>query len=203
MSPGIDFPKGVFFIKQIVYSGGMNELIQLALPLSQHRGLSLILTRDKARASKTALIATLILKGPLFVVSGDEWLPSFLLPHTLREATTDIRAILSRLYTARASTCYRLFDALASIPSKGEPVLVMDFLHTFYDADIPLRLRLFKLRECCRELKRLALYRPVIVLTQEREAEDCDKFIPALGSIADTTVTLDPEFERIGQPALF
>ena len=79
----------------------------------------------------------------------------------------------------------------------------MNFLHTFYDSDIPLRTRLFKLRECCRELKRLAFYRPVIVMTQEREAEEYEKFIPALCSIADKTITLDPELESIAQPALF
>lgn len=181
----------------------MNESLKLTTGMRERRGLTLVLTQDRARRSKTELIASLILRGPLFVVSGDEWLPSFALPRILRGYTTQVKEILGGMYTARASTCYRLFDSLAGIPLKGEPVLVMDFLHTFYDADIPLRVRLFKLRECCREIKRLALYRPIVVLTQEREAEDYDKFIPALGSIADTTVTLDPELERIAQPALF
>jgi hypothetical protein len=181
----------------------MNESLKLTTGMRERRGLTLVLTQDSARRSKTELIASLILRGPLFVVSGDEWLPSFALPRILREYTMEIKEILGSLYTVRASTCYRLFDSLAGISPKGEPVLVMDFLHTFYDPDIPLRLRLFKLRESCRELKRLALYRPVIVLTQEREAEDYEKFIPALGSIADTTVILDPELELIAQPALF
>jgi hypothetical protein len=180
----------------------MNEL-QLTSDLTGKRGLTLVLTRDSARKSKTELIASLILRGPLFVVSGDEWLPAYDLPRMIRGQTTEIKEILGRLYTARISTCYRLFDSLASISLKGEPVLVLDFLHTFYDSDVPLRTRLFKLRECCRELKRLAFYRPVIVLTQELEAEEYEKFIPALHSITDKTLTLDPELERIGQPALF
>lgn len=87
---------------------------------------------------------------------------------------------MHRLRSVRASTCYRLYDCLANIPSRGEPILVMDFLHTFYDTDIPLRTRLFRLRECCRELGRLATYRPVIVMIQELEAEDYEKFTPAL-----------------------
>jgi hypothetical protein len=53
----------------------MNELIKLAEGVTEKRGLTLILTQDKARESKTNLIASLILKGPLFVLSGDEWLP--------------------------------------------------------------------------------------------------------------------------------
>jgi hypothetical protein len=181
----------------------MDEVIKLAVDITEKRGLALILTQDRARKSKTDLIANLILNGPLFIVSGDEWLPSFVLPRMIRERTSEIKVVTSRLYTVRASTCYRLFDSLADIPSKGEPILVMDFLHTFYDTDIPLRTRLFRLRECCRELKRLAFYRPVIVMTQERESEDYEKFFPALFSITDKTFILEPKREQVKQTALF
>jgi hypothetical protein len=187
----------------MVYPVGMNDILQLAIDSTERRGLALILTQDRARKSKTDLIATLILNGPLFVVSGDEWLPAFLLPRIVRGQTTEVKEIMNRLRAVRASTCYRLFDSLANIPSRGEPILVMDFLHTFYNEDIPLRTRLFRLRECCRELKRLAFYRPVIVMTQEMESEDYKKFIPALHSITDKTFILDSESETIKQPALF
>jgi len=196
-------PKGVFIFIEMGYSLTMDEIIKLATDTTKKRGLVLILTRDRARQSKTNLIVNLILHGPLFIVSGDEWLPSFVLPHMIREHTTEIKAVTNRLYTVRASTCYRLFDSLADIPSKGEPILVMDFLHTFYDTDIPVRTRLFRLRECCRELKRLAFYRPVIVMTQEREGEDYEKFFPALFSITDKTFILEPEREPIKQTVLF
>lgn len=181
----------------------MKPTIQLVTAHTEKRGLALILTRDKARQSKVDLIAALILKGPLFVVSGDEWMPSFLLPSIIRERTTTVKETLARLGVVRASTCYRLYDSLAHIPSQGEPILVMDFLHTFYDDDVPLRTRLFRLRECCRELKRLAFYRPVIVIVQEEEVDDYEKFIPALHPIADMTIFLEPESEQIKQPALF
>ena len=181
----------------------MNELLKPVIESTRKRGLTLILTQDRARKSKTDLIASLILNGPLFVVSGDEWLPSFALPRLVRGQTTEIKEVMRRLYTVRASTCYRLLDSLASLSLKGEPVLVLDFLHTFYDSDIPLRVRLFKLRECCRELKRLAFYRPLLVMTQEREGEEYEKFIPALGSVTHTILTLESEPEPIQQPVLF
>jgi hypothetical protein len=181
----------------------MDDTIKLAMNTTEKRGLALILTRDRARQSKTDLIARLVLKGPLFVVSGDEWLPAFDLPRIIRGQTTLVREVLNRLYTVRASTCYRLFDSLANIPSNGEPILVLDFLHTFYDADIPLRTRLFRLRECCRELARLAFHRPVLVMTREREGEDYDRFIPALWPIVDQSFTLALELRPIEQPALF
>jgi hypothetical protein len=181
----------------------MNESIELAMGFVRKRGLTLILTKDKARESKTDLIASLILRGPLFVVSGDEWLPAFVLPRIVRGQTTRIREAMDRLYTVRASTCFRLFDSLATIPSKGEPILVLDFLHTFYDEDVSLYVRLFQLRECCRELARLAFYRPILVMIQEMESVDYEKFIPALSTIADRTLRLNPELEQIKQPALF
>lgn len=181
----------------------MNEITKLVADGAQKRGLALILTRDQARKSKTDLIVTLILNGPLFVVAGDEWLPSFVLARLIRRSTTEVKTTMDRLHSARASTCYRLYDSLANLPSQGEPVLVIDFLHTFYDSDIPLRTRLFRLRECCRELKRLAFYRPVILMTQKRGGQDYEKFIPALFSITDTTFTLAPEPEQNLQRSLF
>jgi len=180
----------------------MDDIIKFTIEDARKRGLALFLTRDRARQSKTDLIANLILNGPLFVVSGDEWLPAFALPRIIRGQITGIREIMSRLHSVRASTCYRLFDSLANIPSKGEPILIMDFLHTFYDDDIPLSIRLFRLRECCRELKRLAFYRPVIVMTQEMEGEEYERFIPALLPVTDKIFTLEPEPEQIKQPVL-
>ncbi len=194
---------GVFIFINIVYSVGMNTLLKLPTDITRSRGLALILTADKARAGITELIVNLILNGPLFVISASEWLPAYELTRTLRKSTLEVREILNRLYTVRASTCYRLLDSLANIPTNGEPILVIDFLHTFYDDDIPLRVRFYKLRECCRQLKRLALYRPVLVMTQEMQTEDYEKFLPALGSMADKTFTLETEIEQIRQPALF
>ncbi len=195
--------RGLFIFTNVHYSTRMNEIIKLTVNVTEKRGLYLILTRDRARQSKTDLIANLILSGPLFIISGDEWLPAFALPRMIRGRTAEIKEVMSRLHTVRASTCYRLWDSLAGIPSKGEPILVMDFLHTFYDDDIPLRTRLFRLRECCRELKRLAFYRSVMVMIQKMEDEDYEKFIPALYPLTDKTLTLESETEQIKQPLLF
>ena len=181
----------------------MNELLNFGTHLAQKRGLNLILTRDSARQTKTDLIAHLVQSGPLFVISGDEWLPAFSLPRILRRQTIRVKEMMDRLSTVRASTCYRLLDSLAGTAPKGEPILVLELLHNFYDDDIPLRTRLFKLRECCRELKRLSYHRPVMVMTRQMENEDFERFMPAILSVADRTLTLEPEIEEIYQPALF
>jgi hypothetical protein len=181
----------------------MNQLAKLSTDMTRSRGLNLILTTDKARSGITELIAALILQGPLFVVAASEWLPAFELTRIIRKNTIDVKQTLNRLRTARASTCYRLFDSLANLPLNGEPILVLDFLHTFYDDDIPLPIRSFKLRQCCQELKRLAFYRPVVVITQQLVVENCEEFIPNLSSVADKTFSIESEIAPVHQPALF
>lgn len=180
----------------------MNKLLKLPTDMTRQRGLTLLLTTDKARTGITELIAALILSSPLFVIAASEWLPAYELTRTLRKRTLHVRQALNNMRTARTSTCYRLLDTLINIPPNGEPILILDFLHTFYDPDVPLRVRLYKLRECCRHLKCLAFYRPVIVMTQELQIEDYEKFSPALLSVADKTLTLESEPEQIKQPEL-
>lgn len=195
-------PKGVFIFSKTNYSAGMNKLSNLPTDSTRQRGLTLLVTTDKARTGITGLIAALVLNSPLFVIAASEWLPAYELTRTLRKKTLHVRQALNNLQTARTSTCYRLLDTLINIPPNGEPILVLDFLHTFYDPDVPLRVRLYKLRECCRHLKSLAFYRPVIVMTQELQTEEYEKFSPALLSVADRTLTLESEPGQAKQPEL-
>lgn len=203
MPPNGHCLKGVFLLSHLEYFWEMNTLSKLSKDSTRVRGLTLLLTGDKARGSITELIAMILLSGPLFVIAGSEWLPAYELARILRRKTPQVKHVLNRLRTARTSTCYRLWDTLINLPLQGEPLLVLDFLHTFYDPDVLLRVRLFKLRECCRQLRRLAFYRPVIVITQELETADYEKFSPALLSVADTILSLEPEPEQVKQAELF
>lgn len=181
----------------------MNSLQILSTDLTRSRGVAVIQTPDRARRACTELIATLVLSGPLFVVAGSEWLPAYELTRLIRRNTIHVKQTLNRLFSARASTCYRLFDSLANLPSQGEPILILDFLHTLCDDDIPLPVRLFKLRQCCQELKRLAFYRPVIVMIQQMPFEEYETFISTIYPLTNQIFTLEPELETIQQPALF
>lgn len=182
----------------------MSQLIKLTADiLETKRGLNLILTRDSARPQLTDLIASLILCGPLFVVSASEWLPSHVLSRTIRMQSIHVKDIIGRLQLARASTCFRLLDILSNIPVAREPILVLDFLHTFYDSDVPLRTRFLQLRQCCQHLKRSSSSRTVIVLTREMPTEDYQNFSPILHAVADRTVYLEPELKQGTQPSLF
>ena len=181
----------------------MNKFLKLPTDLTRERGLNVILTENKARAVITDLIANLILAGPLFVIGGSEWLPAFALPRLVRQNASDVKTVMSRLYTVRTSTCYRMLDSLASTASAGEPILALDFLHTFHDADIPYSVRAYKLRRCYDELKRLAFYRSVILMTQEMQGDEYETFCQILCSAAKQMLYLEAEPELISQPRLF
>jgi len=182
----------------------MNKLLNLPITdLTRSRGMAVIITANRARAGIAELIANLILHGPLFVIGGSEWLPSFALPRLVRRKTLEVKSALSRLYAVRTSTCYRMLDSLSNTASLGEPILILDFLHTFYDADIPYSVRSYKLRKCYDELNRLAFYRSVIVMTQEMQGEEYDTFSQILCSGAKKTLYLETEPEQISQPVLF
>lgn len=163
----------------------------------------MLMGAQKRPEAITLLMAAQILNDRLFVISGNEWLPAYELARTLRRHTLKVSEALNRLTTARASTCYRLLDSLANIPSKGEPLLVLDLLHNFYDPDIPLRVRMHTLRECTRELERLAFQRPVVVMTQELAAPEYEQLMQILLPIADKIFRLEAQAEASQQPALF
>ncbi len=182
----------------------MSQLIKLPADIFEtKRGLNLILTHDNARPQLTDLIASLILCGPLFVVSASEWFPSHTLSRTIRRQSIHVKDITGQLRLARASTCYRLQDILSNIPAGREPILVLDFLHTFYDPDVLLRTRFLQLRQCCQHLKRCSSARTVIVLTRVMPTEDYQNFSPILHAVADRTVYLEPEHKQDAQPSLF
>ena len=181
---------------------GMNELIALTRDITEKRGISLIITKDNARQSKTDLIGNLILRGPLFILSADEWLPGFLLPRLIRDHTTEIKELTRRLNTVCASTSLRLLDTLSNLPAEGEPLLVLDFLHTFHEPDVRLSLRLRTLRGCCDHLKLIGQGRPIIIMNQAMPGSEYAQFIPVLERIAQKTLYLEVEPKRILQPAL-
>lgn len=178
---------------------GMNELIAL----TTRQGIYLVITQDRAHQSKTDLIANLVLKGPLFVIAADEWLPGFSLPRILRRRTTEVKELTKRLQTVCASTSMRLLDSLMNIPASSEPLLVLDFLQTFYPPNVRLALRFRVLRQCCDQLQRIGFQRPIIVMTQAMTGEDYERFIPFLRKVAQKTLYLESPFELVVQPVLF
>ena len=181
----------------------MNALLNLPVHLHSSRRLTLVVAQRYERENITELIAALCLRGPLYVLAGSDWLPGYDLTRLIRHRTHEVRQTLERVHMARAFTCYQLLDLIANIRPDEEPLLILDFLNTFLNDDIPLPVRFRVLRQCCGHMQRLAFRKRVVVLVQEQSVEDHAAFHNILARSADEVLRIEGEPERVCQPALF
>ena len=147
----------------------MNALLNLPIHLHPSRRLTLVVAERYEHENITELIAALCLRGPLYVLAGSDWLPSYGLTRLIRHRTHEVRQTLNHVRMARAFTCYQLLDLIANIRPDDEPLLILDFLNTFLNDDIPLPVRFRVLRQCCGHLQRLAFRKPVVSLGSRNE----------------------------------
>ena len=165
--------------------------------------LQLVLTAGHERPRVAALIAAAALRGPLYIIAGSDRLPSYSLAHAIRLHTTEVERVLGRVRLARAFSCYQLLDLLESARADGVPILVLDFLHNFFDPDLPMPVRLRTLRACCDHLRRLSLRGPVTVLTVQATGPEYEAFSAPLFAIADEVLQPVVEEPFVWQPRLF
>lgn len=191
-----------------MYSDGMQTLPELATTslqrASQPNRLRLIETVGRQSEGITELFATLALRGPFYAIAGGEWIPTYALAQLVRRRTPEVRRVLERVRLARPFTCYQVLDLLEDIRPERDPVLVLDFLHHFYNPDIQLFVRRRVLEQCCRQLQRLALMRPLTVFVERMQTEEYLQYFPLVATIADEVLKLDslPPAEEV-QLSLF
>lgn len=181
----------------------MDALLNLPVNLHPSRRLTLVVTERYERQHITELMAALCLRGPLYVLAGSDWLPSYGLTRLIRHRTHEVRQTLKHVRMARAFTCCQLLDLIANIRPDDEPLLILDFLNTFQDDDIPLPVRFRVLRQCCGHLQRLAFRKPVIIFVQGLKIESDEAFLSILAQNADEVLHIEAEPERVCQGALF
>ena len=181
----------------------MNALLNLPIHLQPSRRLTLVVAERYERENITELMAALCLRGPLYVLAGSDWLPSYGLTRLIRHRTHEVRQTLNHIRMARAFTCYQLLDLIANLRPDEEPLLILDFLNTFLNDDIPLPVRFRVLRQCCGHLQRLAFRKPVVIFVQGLKTENDEAFLAILTGSADEVLRIETEPERVCQPALF
>jgi hypothetical protein len=194
---------GILFSIHYEYAGRMNALLNLRVHLHPSRRLTLVIAERYERQNITELITALCLRGPLHVLAGSDWLPSYGLTRLIRHQTHEVKQTLKHVRMARAFTCYQLLDLIANIRPDDEPLLILDFLNTFQDDDIPLPVRFRVLRQCCAHLQRLAFRKPVVIFAQGLKTENDEAFFSILAQNADEVLRIEAEPERVRQPVLF
>ena len=154
--------------------------------------LLLVKTVNKDREEILELITQWIVRGSFYLIAAGEWLP----PHDdLRYAvykhTPAFDEVLDNLILARPFTCLQLLDLLMDADEQNKPVLILDYLHLFYNADVDLSLRYSTLEKCCQYTKRLSFSNPVIMLVPYLAVEDYRRFFPFVASVADEMIEID------------
>jgi len=173
----------------------MNTLPDLAFnPLqlvSQPSRVRLIETAGRQSEGITELFATLAMRGPFYAIAGGEWIPTYALVQSVRRRTPEVQQILGRVRLARPFTCYQVLDLLEEVRPERDPILILDFLHHFYNPDIQPDVRLRVLEHSCRHLQRLALSRALIVFVQQMRTEEYARFFPLVAAAADEILQTD------------
>ncbi len=186
----------------------MNTLPDLAFHslqlVSRPFRLRLIETAGRQSEGITELFATLALRGSFYAIAGGEWLPTYALVHSIRRRTPDVKQVLDRVRLARPFTCYQVLDLLEETRPERDPIVILDFLHHFYNPDIQPFVRQRVLEQCCRHLQRLALSRSLLVFTERLQTEEYGRFFPLVAAVVDDILQTDemPEAEELQPPLL-
>jgi len=159
----------------------------------------------KQQKGLTELIARFALRGHFHFVVGGEWLPDQdSLHRAIRWYTTAVEETLDHPILGRPSNCLQLRDQLMQADSQPHPILVLDFLHHFFDPDVDISLRRRVLEQCCRCVKQLSATRSVFVLVRNVDSEEYQDFFPMLADIADEIIEEKEDSRiRILQATLF
>ena len=172
-----------------VFWQAMNTLLTITskyLRLVIEPRLLLIVLAGKEHESITELIAALALRDAFDLIAAGEWLPDQnRLRRTLRRHTVAVKETLDHPILARPFTCFQLRDQLEGAGSQNRLMLILDFLHHFYNPDLDLSLRQRVLEQCCQHLGRLSRSGHVIVLVQHLPVDEYQKFFPMIASVAD------------------
>lgn len=173
----------------------MNTLPDLASHslqlVSRPSRVRLIETAGRQGEGITELFAALAMRGSFYAIAGGEWLPTYALVQSIRRRTPEVQQILGRVRLARPFTCYQVLDLLEETRPERDPILILDFLHHFYNPDIQPAVRQRVLEQCCRHLQRLALSRALIVFVQRMQTEEYARFFPLVAAAADEILQTD------------
>lgn len=148
--------------------------------------LLLVKTSDRDHDAILELITQWVLCSSFYLIAAGEWLPDQDdLRYAIYRHTVAVDKTLERLILSRPFTCLQLLDLLMEAEQQNKPVLILDFLHLFYDADVDLALRYSTLEQCCQYTKRLSFSTPVAALVPDLDIEDYRRFFPLIASVAD------------------
>ena len=158
--------------------------------------LLLVKTAGPEHKKIMELITEWVLRGTFYLIAGGEWLPNHdEVRYSVYRHTTAIEETLNHLILARPFTCFQLLDLLTEAGRQNKPVLLLDFLHLFHDADIELSVRDRVLAQACQAIKQLSLSQPVVVLVPTLSTDAYRQFFPVLAAVVDEILETEQDNE--------
>ncbi len=146
-------------------------------------------TVGKEREKVVELIARWVLHDSFLLIAAGDWFVDHDdLRYSVFRYTNDFDRVLDRLRLVRARTCFQFLDLLMEADRENRPVLILDPLHHFYNADVELSTRDRILEQCCHFLKRLSLSNPLALLVPKVDTPDHKRFFPVLTAIASEVI---------------
>ena len=165
--------------------------------------LLLLETNGKEKGNIIELITQWVLRGSFFLIAAGDWFVDHDdLRYSVFRYTNDFDEILDRLRLVRARTCFQLLDLLMAADKENRPVLLLDPLHHFYNADVELSVREQVFDQCCQFIKRLSFSNCVAVLVPKLDSEDHKRFFPILAAIADEIIPVAESSEIMASQGL-
>ena len=137
----------------------------------------LLVSPDSLAGQLFEMLACLALQGPLYVLDGGNTFQGYSLARALRrrahgQLAADAITPMQRVLLSRAFTCYQMSALLETLLAGPDfqpyPVVVLDFLDTFYDQDVRVPERRRLLLGCIKRLQALARRVPVAMWVRHR-----------------------------------
>ncbi|HLA07682.1 MAG TPA: hypothetical protein VJ022_09585 [Anaerolineales bacterium] len=173
----------------------MNELLDL------HPGQwNLLILPHRRRKHLLATIGHLAKLTPLWVLDcGRQFDAS-----VVARAAGGRAEIMDRIRIQRAFICYEAVKLLEHVPAGVHPVLILDFLSTFYDENVKLHLRKFLLESSLRHFQRLSHGAGLTVTAQPPpDSAEALELFERLRSCASQVSTYEPPASDPQQMNLF
>jgi hypothetical protein len=152
---------------RLVYPGSMDKDI---LPSPVSGRILLLVSPTSTLDAIFEMVARLALQGPLSVLDGGNIFQGYTLARALRRHTDDIAAPMRRVMLSRAFTCYQVAAMLAESDFTAHPVLILDFLATFYDQSVNIADRRRLLSGSIRRLRAVSQHTPLVIWVRQRSA---------------------------------
>ena len=142
----------------------------------------------------------------LMVLDGGNCFNVYPVARLLRRHTSHVTAALAAIQVARAFTCFEMASLLKRSALRSGPppaaILVIDFLSTFRDENVPLSERQRLLHTCLPPLRRLAEASMLLVTARPADPDPNSGLTHILLQAADQLLELDTPQPPPGQLAL-